>query len=188
MEAKNTISERLAKRLKLTRKSKGLSLEAMAKLSGVSRSMLSQIERGESSPTVATLWSLTNALQVDFAGLLDEGKADTKIKEVLRAQRTPTIDSQGEGCRIRILSPADQVGKTEIYEIEFAKGGALVSEAHSQGCIEHVTVLGGKLRVKVAEEDAELQQGDTIRYAADCKHAIYAVGEKAKALLVVHNP
>ena len=182
------ISERLAKRLKQTRKSKGLSLEAMAKLSGVSRSMLSQIERGESSPTVATLWSLTNALQVDFAGLLDEGKADLKIKEILRSQRTPTIDSQGEGCRIRILSPAEQVGKTEIYELEFTKQGALISEPHSHGCIEHVTVLEGKLRIRVADEDAELLQGDTIRYAADCNYAIYANGEKAKALLIVHNP
>ncbi|MBL4808294.1 MAG: helix-turn-helix transcriptional regulator, partial [Rhodobacteraceae bacterium] len=70
MNSDHNISERLAKRLKETRKGKGLSLEATAKLSGVSRSMLSQIERGESSPTVATLWNLTRALQVDFAGLL----------------------------------------------------------------------------------------------------------------------
>jgi transcriptional regulator with XRE-family HTH domain len=53
------------------RKARGLSLDAVAKLSGVSRSMVSQIERGESSPTVATLWNLTQALQVDFAGLLE---------------------------------------------------------------------------------------------------------------------
>jgi len=110
MKSGFNISERLASRLKETRKSKRLSLEATARLSGVSRSMLSQIERGESSPTVATLWSLTRALQVDFAGLLDEDGADSTIKEIMRAQRTPTIDSQGEGCRIRILSPPDQAG------------------------------------------------------------------------------
>jgi transcriptional regulator with XRE-family HTH domain len=182
-----SISERLAKRLKETRKNKGLSLEATAKLSGVSRSMLSQIERGESSPTVATLWSLTRALQVDFAGLLDAGDADSTIKEIMRANRTPTIDSQGEGCRIRILSPPDQAGRLEVYEILFAENGALVSEPHRQGCLEHLTVLEGSLTLVAGNEDAQLETGDTIRYAADCPHSIRATGTPAKALLIVHN-
>jgi|LGOV01.1.fsa_nt_gb transcriptional regulator with XRE-family HTH domain len=187
MNANRNIAERLAKRLKDTRKSKGLSLEATAKLSGVSRSMLSQIERGESSPTVATLWSLTRALQVDFAGLLDEEKTDSTIKEIMRAQRTPTIDSQGEGCRIRILSPPDQAGRTEVYEIRFTATGALESAPHRQGCAEHLTVLDGTLNVSTGDETAELGAGDTIRYAADCQHSIRAVGGSAKALLIVYN-
>ncbi|MCF6273365.1 MAG: XRE family transcriptional regulator [Rhodobacteraceae bacterium] len=181
------ISERLAKRLKKTRKSKGLSLEATSKLSGVSRSMLSQIERGESSPTVATLWSLTRALQVDFAGLLDESDTGSTIKEVMRASRTPTINSQGEGCRIRILSPPDQAGQLEVYEILFTKNGALISAPHRQGCVEHMTVLEGALSVVAGDDGAELGAGDTIRYAADCRHSIRANGQPAKALLIVHN-
>ena len=182
-----SISERLAGRLKETRKSKGLSLEATAKLSGVSRSMLSQIERCESSPTVATLWSLTQALQVDFAGLLDDGNSDENIKEIMRSKRTPTIDSQGEGCRIRILSPPDQAGRLEVYEILFSKNGALVSDPHRQGCREDLTVLEGALELTADTEVAQLDEGDTIRYAADCNHAIRATGGSAKALLIVHN-
>ncbi|NIA27946.1 MAG: helix-turn-helix domain-containing protein [Desulfobulbaceae bacterium] len=182
-----SISKRLAKRLKETRKSKGLSLQATAKLSGVSRSMLSQIERSESSPTVATLWSLTRALQVDFAGLLDGDDADGTIKEIIRARRIPTIDSQGEGCRIRILSPPDQAGRIEVYEIQFTATGALISDPHRQGCIEHLTVLEGALNVTAGEEAAELKEGDTIRYAADCNHTIRAVGTPTNALLIVHN-
>lgn len=187
MKSADTIADRLAKRLRKTRKSKGLSLEATAKLSGVSRSVLSQIERGESSPTVATLWNLTRALQVDFAGLLDKDGEDSPIREIMRANRTPTIDSQGEGCRIRILSPPDQVGKLEVYEIIFAKNGALVSDPHASGCVEHLTVLEGTLTVWVNEEQAQLNEGDTIRYAADCPHAIRSTGQPAKALLIVHN-
>jgi transcriptional regulator with XRE-family HTH domain len=202
MTAKLTIAERLASRLKETRKSKGLSLEATSKLSGVSRSMLSQIERGESSPTVATLWSLTRALQVDFAGLLDDEQPQSSIKEIMRTNRTPTIDSQGEGCRIRILSPPDQAGKIEVYEIEFTAGGALKSAPHRQGCIEHLTVLQGTLNVTAGENSAQLFEGDTIRYAADCPHEIHAITKPvnvesadvesanikpAKALLIVHN-
>ena len=67
----DAILTQLPARLKEARRVQGLSLDAVAKLSGVSRSMVSQIERGESSPTIATLWNLTRALQVDFAGLLD---------------------------------------------------------------------------------------------------------------------
>jgi transcriptional regulator with XRE-family HTH domain len=92
----------------------------VAKLSGVSRSMVSQIERGESSPTVATLWNLTQALQVDFAGLL-EGRARPGV-EVTRAAQAPVIDRGG--VRIRILSPAEAVGENEVYDLTFAAGGA----------------------------------------------------------------
>ncbi len=73
MDPRSDIHDRLAASLREARKARGLSLDAVAKLSGVSRSMVSQIERGESSPTVATLWNLTQALQVDFAGLLEGG-------------------------------------------------------------------------------------------------------------------
>lgn len=187
MKPDNSITERLSKRLKETRKSKGLSLEAMAKLSGVSRSMLSQIERGQSSPTVATLWSLTRALQVDFAGLLDDENGSGMIREIMRSNRTPTIDSQGEGCRIRILSPPHQAGRLEVYEIHFAGDAALVSEPHRQGCHEDLTVLEGALEVTSGDETAQVAQGDTIRYAADSSHAIRASGVPAKALLIVHN-
>jgi transcriptional regulator with XRE-family HTH domain len=187
MQKKHNIAERLAKRLKEVRKSKGLSLETMANLSGVSRSMLSQIERGQSSPTVATLWSLTQALQVDFAGLLDDEAGSHSIREILRANRTPTIDSQGEGCRIRILSPPAQAGKLEVYEIGFTEDAALISEPHQVGCHEDLTVLEGSLEVVSGDETAQVFEGDTIRYAADCPHQIRTIGTPAKVILVVHG-
>jgi len=187
METNKNIAEILAKRLKEIRKAKGLSLEATARLSGVSRSMLSQIERSESSPTVATLWSLAKALQIDFAEILDNARTDSTIKEIMRAQRTPTIDSQGEGCRIRILSSPAQAGQLEVYEIQFTADGMLVSDPHRRGCIEQLTVVEGALTVDAGEETADLNEGDTIRYAADCNHAVRAAGMPAKALLIVQN-
>ena len=86
----------LPTRLKDARRAKGLSLDTVAKLSGVSRSMVSQIERGESSPTISTLWNLTNALQVDFAGLLEDDQ-DNRV-EVLRSDDVPAINNHGTGC------------------------------------------------------------------------------------------
>ncbi|MDR0810202.1 MAG: helix-turn-helix domain-containing protein [Gemmobacter sp.] len=176
--------DRLAASLRGARKARGLSLDAVAKLSGVSRSMVSQIERGESSPTVATLWNLTQALQVDFAGLL-EGRPAGEI-EVIRAAGAPVISARGTGVRIRILSPPEAVGRHEVYELLFEPGGALVSDPHGPGCREHLTVIDGRLRVESGEAAEELGPGDTARYAADRAHAIRAEGT-GRALLIVQD-
>ena len=184
MNPRSDIHDRLAASLREARKARGLSLDAVAKLSGVSRSMVSQIERGESSPTVATLWNLTQALQVDFAGLL-EGRAEPGI-QVIRAAAAPVIHGRGKGVSIRILSPAEAVGEHEVYDLSFAAGGALESEPHSAGCREHLTVIEGALRVVSGEEESLLGPGDTARYPADRPHAIRAEGG-ARALLIVQD-
>ena len=183
MTPRSDIHDRLAASLRDARKARGLSLDAVAKLSGVSRSMVSQIERGESSPTVATLWNLTQALQVDFAGLL-EGRPAPGI-EVTRAGAAPVI-ARSAGVRIRILSPAEAVGEHEVYDLVFAEGAALVSEAHSAGCREHLTVIEGEVTVRSGEEAEALGAGDTARYAADRPHEIRARGA-ARAILIVQG-
>ncbi|MEZ5755670.1 MAG: helix-turn-helix domain-containing protein [Paracoccaceae bacterium] len=185
MNPRSDIHDRLAASLREARKARGLSLDAVAKLSGVSRSMVSQIERGESSPTVATLWNLTQALQVDFAGLL-EGRPAPGI-EITRAGAAPVI-ARSPGVRIRILSPAETVGEHEVYDLSFEPGAALVSDPHSPGCREHLTVVEGALSVQSGEDAEDLGPGDTARYAADRPHAIRAgAGAGARAILIVQG-
>lgn len=187
MTSKPEITTRLASRLKEERAEKGLSLDALAKLSGVSRSMLSQIERGESSPTVASLWNLTRALNVDFSALLDqEAEPEHPIREVLRQGQTPVIRNKESGCVIRILSAPEEAGDTEVYDIEFEQGAHLQSAAHRSGCVEHITVISGNLRITSGSEEASAAIGDTIRYAADTEHSIMAV-TTSRALLIVRN-
>lgn len=180
----DAILARLPARLKQARQSQNLSLDAVANLSGVSRSMVSQIERGESSPTIATLWNLTRALQVDFAGLLDDGNAD-RI-EVLRAADVPSIENRGAGCTIRILSPPEEAGRHEVYELRFLEGGVLDSQPHRRGAREHLTVIDGKLTVTSGDATQKIGQGDTARYAADVPHRIEA-DRPARAFLVVQD-
>lgn len=185
-DSADAILTQLPARLKDARRAQGLSLDAVAKLSGVSRSMVSQIERGESSPTISTLWNLTRALQVDFAGLLDNAGAVPRI-ETLRASDVPTIENLGSGCRIRILSPPEEAGKHEVYEIAFEEGGALDSQPHTRGAREHLTVIEGTLSVTSGEDTTRLMPGDTARYAADVPHRIAATGGSARAFLVVQD-
>ncbi len=180
------VSRRLAKHLKDVRKARGLSLEALANLSGVSKSMLSQVERGESSPTVASLWNLTKALNVEFSGLLDGGENERgPIKELIRAEQTPVIMSQAKGCQIRILSSPDTVGDTEIYDLVFAPNSALESEPHRSGCVENLTVFSGTLVVTADGVSETLNRGDTVRYVADRPHSIESKSKKARAVLIV---
>ncbi len=185
MQDDQQILELLPVKLREARRAQGLSLDAVAKLSGVSRSMVSQIERGESSPTIATLWNLTRALQVDFAGLLEEAEAADKV-EVLRATDVPAFDNMGQGCLIRILSPPEEAGGHEVYDIRFEAGGHLKSQPHKRGAGEQLTVLEGAVRITSGAAVKELAQGDTARYAADVAHAIEAV-EAARVFLIVKN-
>jgi len=184
MENTDAILSLLPNRLKEARRAKGLSLDAVAKLSGVSRSMVSQIERGESSPTISTLWNLTKALQVDFAGLLEDDQ-DSRV-EVLRSGDVPAIDNHGTGCSIRILSPPEEAGRHEVYDLQFSQNGVLDSLPHAQGAREHLTVVEGRLSVTSGEAVEQLSMGDTARYAADVAHKICADGP-ARAFLVVHG-
>lgn len=176
------IVEHLAEALRSARKARGLSLDAVARLSGVSRSMVSQIERGESSPTVATLWNLTQALQVDFAGLL-AGRGGGI--EVVRAEAAPVIAARGKGVSIRILSPPESVGSHEVYELNFAANGVLDSAPHRSGCREHLTVITGQIGLVSGEDEARLAPGDTARYPADRPHSLSAADGPARAILIV---
>ncbi|WP_170474416.1 helix-turn-helix domain-containing protein [Ruegeria arenilitoris] len=185
-ENSDDILTRLPARLKEARRAKGLSLEAVANLSGVSRSMVSQIERGESSPTISTLWNLTRALQVDFAGLLDDAKATDQI-EVLRKSEVPSIDNMGQNCCIRILSPPEEAGGHEVYDIQFDDNGALNSQPHTRGAQEQLTVLEGSVHVSSGAANMVLHQGDTARYAADVSHSISSAGGPARVFLIVKN-
>ena len=133
-------------------------------------------------PTVATLWALTQALQLDFAGLL-EGRPAPGI-EVTRAGSAPVI--QRGGVTIRILSAPEAVGQHEVYELAFRAGSRLTSDPHSPGCREHLTVLEGRLSVTSGDATDDLQPGDVARYPADRPHEIAATGP-ARAILIVQD-
>jgi XRE family transcriptional regulator, regulator of sulfur utilization len=173
--------------VKQLRRRQDLTLEALARLSGVSRSILSQIERGDANPTLATVWALARALKVDVSALI--GGAPLPIPdqiEIASASFTPEIRTEDGSCTLRILSPADHAETLEWYDLHFEPGGALVSEAHARGMREHLTVLEGTLEVSASDGIARVSTGATARYPADVPHAIRNNGKtRARALLVV---
>jgi transcriptional regulator with XRE-family HTH domain len=170
------------------RRLRGLSLEKLANESGISKSMLSQIERGKANPTFAVLWSLTRALHIEFSDLTADGHAMSPEApvEVVSAAGTPEIRSPDGQCKLRILSPPNLAGAVEWYELEINSGGALISTAHAAGAEEHLTVLAGELSVRSGSTPRGIRAGETARYAADVPHSITNnTRQTARALLVV---
>jgi XRE family transcriptional regulator, regulator of sulfur utilization len=177
----------LGPRLQAIRKKQHLSLEDLAARSGVSKSMLSQIERGEANPTFATLWNLTRALDLEFSELIGmrSGGARPAI-ETVPGNLIPEIRTEDGLCVLRILSPTNTAGAMEWYELSMAPKGALISKPHAKGATEHLTVLEGVLKISSGDENQILTAAMTARYAADVPHAIVNQGKKpARALLVV---
>ena len=162
-----------------------MTLDDLARASGVSRSMLSQVERGQANPTIATVWALADAFGISVSELIDHPGPDRTI-EINPASQTPEMRSDDGGCLIRVLSPGDSVGKLEWYELTFQPGSVLASEAHARGSREHLTVLDGTLTVHLEGHHKEVGPGATARYPVDGSHAIENVGKRpARALLIV---
>lgn len=177
----------LGPRLQQIRKKRKLTLDDLAALSGVSRSMLSQIERGQTNPTFATLWNLTRALGLDLSALVEGHSGSARrAMEIVPRHFTPEIRSEDGRCVLRILSPAANSSRMEWYELEMAPGGALISDPHAPGATEHLTVLDGILEVRSGAEENSVGAGATARYAVDVPHAIHNRSDRpARALMIV---
>lgn len=173
------IVARLGVKIRSLRKAHNLTLEQLAQRSNVSRSMLSQIERGETNPTFGTLWNLAQALGIELSDLVEEAHEEPQqggILELLAAERTPRIGESKTKAHLDILHPANLVGDTEWYRLLIEPGGALDSLPHSAGSLEHLTVIQGAARVTSGTHSQDLKSGDTIRYRADQAHKIEAIG------------
>jgi transcriptional regulator with XRE-family HTH domain len=170
-------------RLRLAR---GLTLEDLSRIAGVSKSMLSQIEREKANPTIAVTWRLANALGVPIGELLSSpGRAADTIR-VVDAHEIPTLPGSHAGYLLRILGPMDLAGKVEWYELVLQPGGELASQAHDPGTVEHLSVLSGAVDLVVGDQTRKIKHGATARYPADQSHTIRNFGKlEAKALMVV---
>mgnify|MGYP001205253996 CR=1 FL=1 len=160
-------------RLQQLRKERRLTLDELAAASGVSRSMLSQIERGQANPTLATVWQLSHALGVELSDLVGSQRVERRGRiDVTAASFVPEIRTEDGQCVLRILSLADKVGEMEFYHLSIAPHGELVSDAHARGSTEHLTVLEGELTVVSADTTAVVSAGAIARYPVDVPHAI----------------
>jgi XRE family transcriptional regulator, regulator of sulfur utilization len=168
------------------RRQRGLSLDDLSRRAGVSKSMLSQIERAQANPTVAVVWRLATALGVPLAELLGETRPAEPLLATEPAHAAPLLTSPDGRCALRILGPIDLAGRFEWYQLTVQPGGALDSQPHAPGSREHLTLASGTLEVSAGAQSTRLRHGETARYAVDVPHRIHNPGKTtAQALLVV---
>jgi transcriptional regulator with XRE-family HTH domain len=169
------------------RQQRGLSLDELSRLAGVSKSMLSQIERNQANPAV--VWRLSTALGIALGDLLGDSRPAEPLLATVPAHATPLLASPDGKCELRILGPIDLAGRFEWYQLTVQPGGSLDSQPHEPGSREHLTVLSGALEVQAGPEDTRVLHGETARYAVDVPHRIHNPGKTtAQALLVVLHP
>ena len=172
--------------LQKMRLARGLTLEDLSRAAGVSKSMLSQIEREKANPTIAVAWRLANALGVSIGELLASETRQPDSIRVLEAHELPTLPGDHAGYVLRILGPMELAGEFEWYELTLSPNGVLASNPHDPGASEHLTLLQGAMELEVDGEKKRLKTGATARYRADRNQTIRNAGKtEAKALLVV---
>ena len=179
--SEDEISQRTGRAVKHQRDAAGLSLRALAARSGISSSMISDIERGTKSPTVTTVVRLAQALGVSASALIDGGTGRTPRIRVLRG---------GEGARgehpapWESLNPATSGSRIDFVRYQIPPSTVLgPATAHAPGTIEHMHVAAGTVRVTVGDETAELVAGDSCSCRTDAPHGVENPDPSVEALI-----
>jgi transcriptional regulator with XRE-family HTH domain len=183
-EGAKSITLRLGARVRALRTERGWSLEALAHASGVSRSMLSQIEREQANPTLAVTMRIAGAFGLSLGDLLETPQAASCLTVIRAEDRTYHYRSD-KHVRIRTLSPLHLEKDVEFYEVQLQPGGALRSAPHFEGTREFLTVEKGQVRVESQDEAEILNPGDSASYRADVRHAVVNTGRGEAVLFLV---
>jgi XRE family transcriptional regulator, regulator of sulfur utilization len=162
------LKSHIANHLKSLRKKEGLSLDATAKLTGVSKAMLGQIEREESSPTISTLWKIASGLGSSFSAFTDNGPN-------LHSDRR--VFPNDPKMKVKTLFPYNVDVGFEMFEITLIENHQQTSPPHQVGVIEHIHVLNGELNVFFDGDWHLIKKGESTRFFGDQPH-IYSAATK----------
>jgi len=174
----------LGRNLRRLRTRRGHSLERLAKLSGVSRAMLGQIETGKSAPTIGLLWKIATALDVPFANLLAAHASSGTA--VLRREEAKLLSSSDGRFTSRALFPFDSERRVEFYELRLAANHREDAEAHAPGTRENLVVVRGAVEIATAHmPPVILAEGDAIVFEADVAHSYRNLGSIEAVLYLV---
>ena len=170
--------------LRRLRGERGLSLEGLAKLSGVSRAMLGQIELGQSAPTINVLWKIARALDLPFSALITAQKVASGTR-VLQAAKTKRLTSHDGSFSSRALFPFDEPRRVEFYELELKKGGTEHADAHAAGTRENLVVSKGTVDIVIEGVPHRMGPGDALVFEADAPHSYKNVGDVDAVMYLV---
>jgi len=179
------INELVGRRVKKLRQDCGWSLDELAEASGVSRSMLSEIERERANPTLTVAFRIARAFGMSLENLVEGAGGGASSIQVIRTTDHAQVFRNDKQCQIRTLSPLNLEKDVEFYELRLKKGGTLNSQPHFEGTREFLTVEEGTVRIASGESTETLAKGDSGTYRADIPHAITNTGRSEAVVFLV---
>lgn len=183
------LNARIASRVRELRADRRLSLESLSGVSGVSKSMISLIERGESSPTAVVLERLATGLGVPLASLFDEeaSAANGQAGPIARRADQPAWQDPASGYVRRNVSPPGVSQPMQIVEVHFPAGGRVAFETGTRDLRVHqqIWILAGAMDVTVAGVRHRLREGDCLAMLLDTPTMFHNPTRKAARYIVV---
>ena len=183
MAKKNELN--IGSRLGDLRKRKQMTLDQLSSKSGVSKSILSQIERNISNPTVSTMMRIADALEETLSGFfmnIDEGKSSS----IETSKETPNISSKDGLCELSILGAGETVSWLQWYVLTMKPKGKLPSKSHGSNTFENITVISGEVVVYLKKQSETLKAGDTFRFPTNQEHTLMNKSKTISKILMVN--
>ena len=174
----------LGNRLSSLRKRKKMTLDDLSAKSGVSKSILSQIERDLSNPTVTTISRISDALGERLSDFFSKIEVEEE-NSIESSKENPSITSKDELCVLNILGAGETVNWLQWYILKMKPKGVLNSSSHGPKTFENLTVIDGQIEVSCGESKEKLSKGDTFRFQSNRDHTIKNISkQKAQVLMV----
>jgi transcriptional regulator with XRE-family HTH domain len=178
-------SGRLGERVRALRREQGLTLDLLAERSGVSRAMISKLERGERNPTLVVAAKIAEGLGVNLSRLVEERREVVVVPK----ERRMIVGDQETGFERQLLSPSFGGGRIEFIRDVVPEGSTSGEFApHRGGAEEYVVVEKGRLRAVLEGEEYLLEEGDALYFEADVAHRFDNAGERECSYYVVIDP
>ncbi len=177
-----SINQAISENIKQIREQKKLTLDAAAQITGVSRSMLAQIEKGDANPTISVLWKIANGYKVAFTSLVNQKDEPTTL--LRNSEDEKIIEGDGKYLNYPIF-PFDEQHSFETYRIVIATEGSLYAKPHLAGTEEYITVFSGSVEIAVNDCVFLLNMGDSLRFMADVPHSYKNIGKEEATLSMI---
>lgn len=173
----------IARNLQTIREARNLSLDKLAELTGVSKSMLRQIETRKSSPTIATIWKIANGLKVSFTSLLRKQVIEAEVHGFKDGK---PLTAESEHYRLFPMIPFEPEQGFETYFIEIDPDTVFSGEPHEGNVYEYVFVLKGRLEISVDGKKYAINENEFLQFQAACPHEYKCMGkETASAIMQI---
>ena len=175
----------LAVNLRKWRERRQISLSALARDAGVSKSTVSELERGNGNPSLDTIWALAKTLHVSLGALFTTEQEGSGI-EVRRIADTPVIAREGTHYIAQLLAGWRSNGEVELSVVTLATRAVRNSKGNAAGVVERVVCVAGPVEVGPVGATSRLERGDMMMFPADQPH-VYEAGDAGALLVVVQQ-